>query len=67
MEISGAFLQLYREEGYYLERTVHYIERVGLDHVKKRVLDDEENRKALYERLLFALQDYKDPWKNTPK
>lgn len=63
MEISGAFLQLYREEGYYLERTVHYIERVGLDHVKKRVLDDEENRKALYERLLFALQDYKDPWK----
>ncbi len=62
MEISGAFLQLYREEAYYLERTVHYIGRVGLEHVKKRVLDDAENRKALYERLLYALQDYKDPW-----
>ena len=61
-EISGAFLQLYREEGYYLERTVHYIERVGLDYVKKHVLDDTANRKALYERLLFALQDYVDPW-----
>ncbi|MCB1964216.1 MAG: NAD(P)/FAD-dependent oxidoreductase, partial [Rhodocyclaceae bacterium] len=61
-EISGAFLQLYREEGYYLERTVHYIERVGLDYVKKQILDDEAKRKALYERLLFALQDYADPW-----
>jgi nitrite reductase (NADH) large subunit len=62
MEISGAFLQLYREEGYYLERTVHYLDRVGLDYVKKLVLDDAENRKALYERLLFTLQGYKDPW-----
>jgi len=62
MEISGAFLQLYREEGYYLERTVHYLDRVGLDYVKKLVLDNAENRKALYERLLFTLQGYKDPW-----
>ena len=29
-EYTGAFLQLYREEAYYLDRTVHYIERVGL-------------------------------------
>jgi len=62
MEISGAFLQLYREEAFYLERTVHYVGRVGLEHVKKLVLDDVDNRKALYERLLYALQDYKDPW-----
>lgn len=62
MEYSGAFLQLYREEGYYLERTVHYVERVGLEYVKGKVVADAENRKALYERLLFALQDYKDPW-----
>ncbi|CAG0987862.1 partial nitrite reductase (NADH) large subunit, partial [Rhodocyclaceae bacterium] len=62
MDVSGAFLQLYREEGFYLERTCHYVARVGLDHVKKLVVDDAENRKALYERLLFALQDYEDPW-----
>ncbi|MBL8472500.1 MAG: nitrite reductase large subunit NirB [Rhodocyclaceae bacterium] len=62
MEMSGAFLQLYREEGYYLERTVHYVQRVGLEHVKKLVVEDEANRKALYERLLYALQGYKDPW-----
>ena len=31
LEHAGAFLQLYREEGFYLERTVHYVARVGLD------------------------------------
>ncbi len=62
-EYSGAFLQLYREEGYYLERTCHYVARVGLDYVKQRVVGDAENRKRLFERLLFALQDYEDPWR----
>ena len=62
LEHAGAFLQLYREEGWYLERTVHYVHRVGLDYVKKRVLEDHENRKALYERLLFALAGAPDPW-----
>src|SRR3546814_10566705 len=36
LEYSGAFLQLYREEAFYLERTVHYLARVGLEHAKDR-------------------------------
>lgn len=62
MEFTGAFLQLYRLEGWYLERTVHYISRVGLDHVKKRILDDVQGRKALWEQLQFALDGEPDPW-----
>jgi nitrite reductase (NADH) large subunit len=62
LEYAGAFLQLYREEGWYLERTVHYVQRVGLDHVKKRMLEDAEGRKTLHERLLFALDGEPDPW-----
>jgi nitrite reductase (NADH) large subunit len=62
LEYSGAFLQLYREEARYLDRTVHWVARVGLDYVKKKVVEDAANRKALYERLLYALQDYQDPW-----
>ncbi|MEF8706293.1 MAG: nitrite reductase large subunit NirB [Candidatus Accumulibacter sp. UW27] len=62
MEYAAAFLQLYREEGYYLERTCHYVARVGLDHVKAAVVDDPLRRRELHERLLFALQDYEDPW-----
>lgn len=63
MEYAGAFLQLYREEGFYLERTCHYLARVGLDYAKSKVVEDEENRKALHGRLLDALKDAKDPWK----
>ena len=62
LEYTGAFCQLYREEGWYLERTVHYIGRVGLDHVKKRILDDAAGRKALWERLQFSLDGEPDPW-----
>jgi len=62
IEYAGAFLQLYREEGHYLERTVHYVARVGLDHVKQRVVEDHEGRKALHKRLQFALSGEKDPW-----
>jgi nitrite reductase (NADH) large subunit len=62
LEYSGAFLQLYREEGWYLERTVHYVSRVGMDHVKKRILDDAAGRLALWERLQFSLDGEPDPW-----
>ncbi|KRI01382.1 nitrite reductase large subunit NirB [Curvibacter sp. PAE-UM] len=62
LEYTGAFMQLYREEGWYLERTVHYVNRVGLDYVKKKILDDHEGRKALWERLQFALDGEPDPW-----
>jgi len=62
LEYTGAFMQLYREEGWYLERTVHYVKRVGLDHVKRRILDDAEGRQALWERLQFSLDGEPDPW-----
>ena len=62
LEYSGAFLQLYREEGWYLERTVHYVSRVGLDYVKKKILDDAATRQALWERLQFSLDGEPDPW-----
>lgn len=62
LEYAGAFLQLYRLEGWYLERTVHYVQRVGLDYVKKRILDDAEGRRALWAQLQFALDGEPDPW-----
>ncbi len=62
LEYAGAFLQLYREEARYLDRTVHYVARVGLDYIKQRAVDDSESRKALYARLQYALSGEKDPW-----
>jgi nitrite reductase (NADH) large subunit len=63
LEYCAAFLQLYREEARYLERTAPWIERVGIDHVRARVVRDAANRAALHQRFLHAqrfAQD--DPW-----
>ncbi|WP_188709062.1 nitrite reductase large subunit NirB [Polaromonas eurypsychrophila] len=62
LEYTGAFCELYRQEGWYLERTVHYVNRVGLDYVKKKILEDHEGRKKLWEQLQFALDGEPDPW-----
>ena len=63
LEYTGAYMQLYREEARYLERTAPWVERVGLDHIRARLVDDPEGRKALNARFLFSQtfsQD--DPW-----
>jgi nitrite reductase (NADH) large subunit len=62
LEYTGAFMQLYREEGWYLERTVHYLQRVGMDHVKQRILHDDAGRRDLWARLQDALVGEPDPW-----
>jgi nitrite reductase (NADH) large subunit len=63
LEYCAAFLQLYREEAHYLERTAPWIERVGLEYVKSRLLDDAAARKVLAERFYYAQQFFQiDPW-----
>ncbi|MGB0682189.1 MAG: nitrite reductase large subunit NirB [Magnetovibrionaceae bacterium] len=63
MEYAGAFMQLYREEGRYLERTAPYLERVGLDHVKARIVEDDKGRRELFGRFLFSQSfSQTDPW-----
>lgn len=62
LEITGAYLQYYRETAHYLERTSKWVERVGLDHIRE-VLDDEKTRKELNQRLDDALSVLKEPWK----
>ncbi|PGY07023.1 nitrite reductase large subunit NirB [Bacillus sp. AFS031507] len=61
MEITGAYLQYYRETANYLERTSKWVERVGLDHVRE-VLSNEATRKGLNERMDKTLNKYIEPW-----
>lgn len=63
IELCGAIMQYYRETGNYLERTSEWVERMGLEHIRSVVVDDAENRKALMERIEFALKQVTDPWK----
>jgi nitrite reductase (NADH) large subunit len=64
LEFAAAFAQLYREEAHYLERTAPWVERVGLAHIKAKVVEDEGNRRALAERFLISQKTAQvDPWK----
>ncbi len=63
MDACAAFIQLYREEAHYLERTAPWIERVGLDHVKSALLDDPDTVPRLARQFRWTqtfMQD--DPW-----
>ncbi len=64
LEYSAAFIQKYREEAHYLERTAPWVERVGLESIKTAILENEVNRKALYERFIVSQKFAQiDPWK----
>jgi len=63
LDYCAAFIQLYREEARYLDRTAPWVERVGLEYIKSRIVDDAEGREALKGRF-HESQRYlqKDPW-----
>lgn len=63
VEYCLAFIQLYREEARYLERTAPWVERVGLEHVKARIVEDAEAREVLHQRFLESQEhSQSDPW-----
>jgi nitrite reductase (NADH) large subunit len=63
LEYCAAFLQLYREEARYLERTAPWIERIGLAYIKGRIVEDRRDRKALAERFMESQKHMQiDPW-----
>ena len=65
-EYIKALTQFYREDAYYLERTAHWVERVGLEYVKKAILEDDENRKACANRFDESQKHAQvDPWQES--
>ncbi|OSP56435.1 nitrite reductase large subunit NirB [Pseudoruegeria sp. SK021] len=63
IDITIAFVQLYREHAKYLDRSYKWIAKVGLDWVRSRVVDDLDNRQALIDRFALSQSVYQtDPW-----
>ena len=57
-----AVMQLYREEGFYLERIYKWMDRVGLAGIRARIEAPEE-RRALYDRFAYSQRVFRiDPW-----
>ncbi len=63
MHYCAAFIQLYREEARYLERTAPWIERIGVEYIRERIADDAEGRDALAARFRYSQSfSQDDPW-----
>lgn len=61
MRLSTTFLQYYRENADYKERTYDFVPRIGLDEIK-RIVTDETIGAALRERFRLAKAATVDPW-----
>ena len=48
VEAIGALMQLYREQGRYLERIYKWAKRTGVEQIRQQVLEDRERRAALW-------------------
>jgi len=63
IEMIAALVQLYREQGRYLERIYKWAKRVGVPTIRKLIVEDAERRKALVQRFEFSQRfAQKDPW-----
>ncbi|HAO93159.1 MAG: hypothetical protein A2X93_04570 [Deltaproteobacteria bacterium GWC2_56_8] len=60
--IADALLQLYREEAEYGERLFKWMEREGVESIKKTLANDEKSG-GLRKRLEISLASLSDPWK----
>jgi nitrite reductase (NADH) large subunit len=63
IEYCAALLQLYREQGRYLERIYKWAARVGSAVVREQIVDDAQRRRALFSRFVQSQRfAQSDPW-----
>ena len=63
IDLTVAFVQLYRENAAYLDRPYKWVAKVGMDWVRARVVEDTGSRAALVERFEISQSVYRaDPW-----
>jgi len=64
----GRFMQYYRENAKYLERTYGFVERVGIEHLRQVLVQDSEGIcERLDQEIQAAVDAYVDPWQEAIK
>lgn len=63
--LTGRFLQYYRENANWLERTYKFVPRVGIDKIRAIVVDDAESiAEQLDANMQKSVDAYRDPWQD---
>jgi nitrite reductase (NADH) large subunit len=60
LSLTGRFLQYYRENANWLERTYAFVPRIGLEQLRAALDEDAD---GLDERMTEAVAGYRDPWR----
>ncbi|WP_426979824.1 nitrite reductase large subunit NirB [Pseudarthrobacter sp. O4] len=61
--LTGRFMQYYRQNANWLERTYAFVPRVGIEHIRAVVVDDADGIAAELDAAMQASVDsYVDPW-----
>lgn len=61
--LTGRFLQYYRENANWLERTYDFVPRVGIDRIRDIVVSDSDGIAAdLDAHMQKSVDSYRDPW-----
>jgi nitrite reductase (NADH) large subunit len=64
LQMTARFIQYYRENAKYLERTYGFVERIGIEKIREIVVDDSEGIAARLEGDMRRTSEaYRDPWK----
>ncbi len=63
LTLMGRFMQYYRENARYGERSYGFVARVGIERLKSILIDDSEGEAARLDREIeAAVAAYRDPW-----
>ena len=61
--LTGRFLQYYRENANWLERTYAFVPRIGVEKIRSIVVDDADGDADRLDAAMAASVDaYRDPW-----
>jgi nitrite reductase (NADH) large subunit len=64
LKYMGRFIQYYRENAKYLERTYAFVERLGIEKIRAVVMEDSEGiAERLDSEIAASKAAYKDPWR----
>lgn len=63
LKLTGRFMQYYRENAKYLERTYGFVERLGIERLREIIVEDSEGIAARLDAdIQKAVDAYVDPW-----
>ena len=63
VQLTGRFMQYYRENANWLERTYDFVPRIGLERIKQVLLEDSDGICAdLDAGIQRSVDAYRDPW-----